>query len=91
MSTVITDFHRRDDLLERLRLMWENLSNEERSALETLVNSIFKNHAEEVFFQSLTENELFERIDRSLAQADRGEYKDAEELEAEIMKEFGLK
>ncbi len=91
MSTVITDFHRRDDLLEKLKQMWANLSYEERSALETFVDSIFKNHAEEVFFQPLTEDELFERIDRSLAQADCGEYKDSEEFEAEIIKEFGLK
>ena len=32
----------------------------------------------------LSEEELFARIERSVAQADRGEYRDAEEFEAEL-------
>ena len=41
-------------------------------------------------YRPLTEEELFERIDHSLAQADAGELQDADEAIKEIMTELGL-
>ena len=37
------------------------------------------------FFKPQTEEQLFERIDRALAQIEAGDYQDAEEVEAELM------
>ena len=97
MALAAADMNRRDDLLNRLKSVWNDLSSEEQSAVEVVVNSIILTHkstreeaVEEAAFPPLSEAELFARIDRSLAQADAGEYMDAEEFEKEIEAEFGL-
>ena len=100
MALAAADMNRRDELLHRLKNVWNDLSNEERSAVEVVVNSIILTHkgaleevgeaVDEAVFTPLSETELFERIDRSLAQADVGEYMDAEAFEKEIEAEFGL-
>lgn len=94
MAMAITDLNRRDELLNRLRTVWGDMSSEERSAVEVLVNSIITSHSrastEEVAFPSLTANELFERIDLSLSQANNGEFADADAFEKELATEFGL-
>ena len=93
MALAAADMSRRDELLNRLKSVWNDLSNEERSAVEVVVNSIILTHQsapEEPIFTPLSESGLFERIDRSLAQADAGESMDAEAFEKEIEAEFGL-
>ena len=94
MAMASTDLNRRDDLLNRLSMVWGDMSSEERSAVEVVVNSIINSHAkasdEEVAFPPLTDNELFDRIDLSLAQANQGEYADAEAFENELAAELGL-
>ena len=94
MAMAITDLNRRDELLNRLRIVWGDMSSEERSAVEIVVNSIITSHTkasfEEVVFPPLTENELFERIDLSLAQANNEKYVDAHAFEKELAEEFGL-
>ena len=94
MTMAITDLNKRDELLNRLRTVWGDMSSEERSAVEVVINSIITSHtkaiSEEVAFPPLTENELFERIDLSLSQADNGEYADADVFERELAAEFGL-
>ena len=94
MAMSITDLNRRDELLNRLRTVWGDMSSEERSAVEIVVNSIITSHAKastkEVAFPPLTENELLERIDLSLVQANNGEYADADIFEQELAAEFGL-
>lgn len=95
MAMAIRDLHRRDELLNRLKTVWDDMSSEERSAVEVVVNSIVLNHTADrndgITFPSLTEAELFERIDLSLSQADDGEYMDADAFEKEVAAEFGLK
>ena len=94
MAMAVTDLHRRDALLNRLKTAWDDMSGEERSAVEVVVNSILLSHAkasdEAVAFPPLTEDALFERIDLSIAQANHGEYMDAEAFDKEIAAEFGL-
>jgi len=92
MAMTAADMHRRDALLDKLGCVWDELSNEERSAVEVVVNSISLNHREETeaVYPRLSEEQLFERIDRSLAQADAGETMDAEAFDREIRAEFGL-
>ena len=93
MALATADIYRRDKLLKQLKNVWYDLSVEERSAVEVVVNSIILNHrdfAEEALYTALPETELFERIDRSLSQADAGEYMDADAFEREIEAEFGL-
>ncbi len=94
MAMAVTDLHRRDELLYRLKNVWGDMSHEEQSAVEVVVNSIILNHvateADAVAYPPLTETELFERIDLSLSQADAGEYTDTESFEREIETEFHL-
>ena len=94
MAMAIADLNRRDELLNRLRTVWGDMSSEERSAVEVVVNSIITSHTkastEAVAFPPLTENELMDRIDLSLAQANNGEYVDADAFEKELAVEFGL-
>ena len=94
MAMAITDVSRRDELLNRLRTVWGDMSSEERSAVEVVVNSIITSHTkasiEEVAFPPLTESELFERIDLSLDQANNGEFADTDAFEKELATEFGL-
>ena len=94
MAMAITDLSRRDELLNRLKAVWGDMSSEERSAVEVVVNSIITSHTkvsiEEVSFPPLTEKELLECIDLSLTQADNGEYANADAFEKELAAEFGL-
>lgn len=92
MAMTAMDMRRRDALLNRLGRVWDDMSNEERSAVEVVVNAIILNHTGEadVVYPRLTEAQLFERIDQSLAEADSGEIVDAEAFDREIRAEFGL-
>lgn len=94
MAMAITDLNKRDELINRLRTVWDDMSSEERSAVEVVVNSIITSHTkasiEEVAFPPLTESELLERIDLSLAQANNGEFVDADAFESKLAVEFGL-
>ncbi len=94
MAMAITDLNKRDELINRLRTVWGDMSSEERSAVEVVINSIITSHAkasiEEVAFPQLTESELLERIDLSLAQANNGVFVDAYAFESELAAEFGL-
>ena len=94
MAMAFTDLNRRDELLNRLKRVWGEMSREEQSAVEVVINSIILNHAaaeaDDDAFPPLTEAELFERIDLSLSQADTGEYTDAESFERSIETELHL-
>lgn len=94
MAMAITDLNKRDELINRLRTVWGDMSSEERSAVEVVINSIITSHTkasiEEVAFPQLTESELLERIDLSLAQANNGVFVDAYAFESELAAEFGL-
>ena len=40
-------------------------------------------------FQPLSEDQLIERIDKALASAEKGMYKDSDDFEKELLAEFG--
>lgn len=91
MAMATADMYRRDKLLIQLKNAWDDLSSEERSAVEVLINSIILNHtSEEVLFSPLTEVELLQRIDRGLSDANAGDFVDSEEFEHGLEEEFGL-
>ncbi len=91
MALATADMYRRDKLLFQLKNVWDDLSAEERSAVEVLVNSIILNHSnDEALFPPMTESELLQRIDRGIADADAGNFMDSEEFERELEEEFGL-
>ena len=46
MALAAADMNRRDELLNKLKCVWGDLSIEERSAVEVVVNSIILNHKE---------------------------------------------
>ena len=41
-------------------------------------------------FEPLTEAQITEKIDTALKQISEGQYQDSEEMEAELLSEFGL-
>lgn len=90
MAMTASDLYRRDDLLERLKKIWGKLSKDEQSALETVVNSMILNHPEEIAYRPLTEEQLMERIDRSLEHVSQGQQMPSEEMEAQLITEFDL-
>lgn len=92
MAIATADMRRRDQLLIRLRDAWDDLSTEEQSAVEVLVNSVILNHGgvEEALFPALSDSELYERIDRGIAEAEAGVYVDSGLFEDKLAAEFGL-
>ena len=77
-------------LLQRMTAMLSALTDDELSAMETVAKTFLMNRAAEEYPHPMTEQQLLERIDRSLAQAKSGMYQDAEEVEAELAAEFCL-
>lgn len=90
MAMTASDLYRRDVLVERLKKVWGKLSEDEQSALETVVNSMVQNHPDEVVYRPLSEAQLIERIDRSLEHVSQGQQQPSEEMEAELIAEFNL-
>lgn len=88
--SVVTHHSQRSMLLQRTTAMLSALTDDELSAMETVAKTFLMNRAAEGYPHPLTEQQLFERIDRSLSQAKSGMYQDAEEVEAELAAEFGL-
>ena len=87
MAITADNVGRYNELLEKVKAMMANLTYDELAAIESVTEAFLTNHSA---FKPLTEEELFARIDRSLAQAARGECEDAEAVEAELAAEFGL-
>lgn len=97
MSMTAADLNRRDALLRTLHDAWDHLTSEERSTLENTVNKMATGHFDGLaddglssLYQPLTEAQLVERIDRSLAHFSQGMRQDSEIMEAELIAELGL-
>ena len=90
MTKTVDELHRSSEL-EKTKQMLSALNDWQIQAVQAFIKDFVTNPAEKSPFRPLTEKELIERIDRGIAQGKRGEYQDAEEFEAELMKEFGLK
>ena len=90
MTMPVDELHRSSEL-EKTKRMLSNLTDWQIHAVQTMIRDFFLTPAKENPFRPLTEEDLIERIDRGIAQGKRGEYQDAEEFEAEMMEQFGLK
>ena len=90
MTMTVDELHRSSEL-EKTKRMLSSLTDWQIHAVQTMIRDFFLTPAKENPFRPLTEEELIERIDRGIAQGKRGEYQDAEEFEAEMMEQFGLK
>ena len=79
---------------ESVKRDWELLNEQNKAQTQTFISFLLSQQdtqaADRVHFKPLTEEQLFERIDRSLAQIDAGEYRDAEEVEAELEAKYGI-
>ena len=90
MTMTVDEMHRSSEL-EKTKRMLSALNDWQIQAVQTMIRDFFLTPAKENPFRPLTEEDLIERIDRGIAQGKRGEYQDAEEFEAEMMEQFGLK
>ena len=88
--SVTTRNTQRSMVLRRTAAMLTELTDDELSAMESVAKAFLMNRAADSPFRPLTEHQLLDRIDRSLAQAKRGESQSAEDAEAELTAEFGL-
>ena len=88
--TMTADELLRSNELEKTKRMLSALTYPEVQAVQAVIKAFLMSPGAERPFRPLTEEELIARIDEGIAQGKRGEYRDAEEVEAEIMKEFGL-
>ncbi len=92
MSTAVKEIDRSDySQLDYMYGLLSELSDEELKAVQTVViafiNKRVKNRSGSKVtpFQPQTEEQLFNRIDHSLAQIDRGNYTDSEQFEEEML------
>ena len=88
MSTY--DLRRYNALVERLKARMSELTLEELTALNTVVDAFLTNRSAQNPYRPLTEEQLMERIDLSLEHVAQGLCQDSEEMEAELMAEFDL-
>lgn len=71
---------------------WELLTDQNKRQTQTFISFLLSQQGDEdaQHFKPQTEARLFERIDRSLAQIEAGDYQDTEEAEAELMAKYGI-
>ncbi len=79
-----------NDLMEKLKGLLPSLTSEELHVFESMTNAFLDNHSAELRFEPLTEAQITEKIDTALKQISEGQYQDSEEMEAELLSEFGL-
>lgn len=77
---------------ESIKRDWELLTEQNKRQTQTFISFLLSRQEDEDarHFKPQTEAQLFERIDRSLAQIEAGNYQDAEEAEAELMAKHGI-
>ncbi len=75
-----------NDTRKRVTEMINVLADDQVQAVNSVMNVFIADSP----FRPKTEDELFERIDRSLAQADAGELQDADEAIDEVVADLGL-
>ena len=88
MSTY--DLHRHNALVEKLKARMTELTLEELTAVNSVVEAFISDRSAANPFHPLTEEQLIERIDLSLEHVAQGLCQDSEEMEAELIREFDL-
>ena len=79
---------RKGSLLEETFDMLRKLNLQELEIVQSVIKSIASKDGN--YYQPLSEAEIISRIDEAIAQVDAGFSYDAEEVEKEIIREFGL-
>ena len=77
------------EILIPVRGEFASCAQYEKKPVFKLINAVSARHAGSFSALAKTEQQLFEKIDRALANADMGLYKDSEEFEKELLEEFG--
>lgn len=77
---------------ESVKRDWELQTEQNKAQTRTFISFLLSQQRDEdsQHFKPQTEAQLFERIDRSLAQVEAGDYQDTEEVEAELMAKYGI-
>ena len=88
MSTY--DLHRYNALVEKLKARMCELTLEELTAVNSVVETFLSDRSAANPYHPLTEEQLIERIDLSLVHVAQGLCQDSEEMEAELTAEFDL-
>ncbi len=79
---------RKVSLLEETLDMLHKLNLQELEIVQSVIKSLTAK--DDDYYQPLSEAEIISRIDEAIAQVDAGLSFDAEEVEKEIIREFGL-
>lgn len=78
-----------DASMENTIDMLSMLSENELAAVNAVIKAFVSNSKGDSTFSAKTEQQLFEKIDKALANADRSSYIDSEAFEKELLEEFG--
>ena len=90
MALSTYDVRRYHALVDKLKTRLPELTMEELTAVNAVVEAFLSDHSSENPYHPLTEKQLIERIDLSLTPVEQGLCQDSEEMEAELMAEFDL-
>jgi hypothetical protein len=85
MAAIVNNNQSIESTIEMLSLLNET----ELAAVNAVIKAFVSKPKDENPYQKLTEEQLFERIDKALANAEKGMYKDSEQFEKELLAEFG--
>ena len=100
MSMTAADQKNLDSVLKKLRGAWEDMTNEQRVTVKTLVDLVTAkgtDDSEDIdaaiasFYRPLTEDEMFAEIEKAVSQADHGECLTIEESKARHAAKYGLR
>lgn len=100
MSMTAADQKNLDRVLKKLRGAWEDMTNDQRVMVKTLVDLVTTKGIEggedmdaaiASFYRPLTEDEMFAEIEKAVAQADHGECITIEESKARHAAKYGLR
>ncbi|MBO5577207.1 MAG: hypothetical protein J5956_13060 [Ruminococcus sp.] len=85
MAAVIDNNPAMENTIEMLSLLNET----ELAAVNAVIKAFVSKSNDNNPFQPLSENQLIERIDKALASAEKGMYKNSDDFEKELLVEFG--
>ncbi len=90
MAMTAQELNLYNNRVERLKAILSDLTYDELGAVESVAKTFIMSRSVESPYHPLTEAQFAERIDRSLEHAAQGLCQDSEEMEAELIAEFGL-
>ena len=84
------DLHLYNALVEKLKARMAELTYEELTAVNSIVEAFISDRSAANPYHPLSEEQLIERIDLSLKHVAQGLCQDSEKMEAELIAEFDL-